>query len=195
DVSVTAAPLPLEGDRAVQLIVREITAQQKAYRDLRDSEERLTLAVAGALEGVWDWNLETNAVVYSSRWKQMLGYSDDEIEPHISAWERLVHPDDRPRADKANDSVARGEPTYEAEFRLRHKDGRYVHVLSRGFPVRRAPGGPVVRIVGTHFDLTERKQAEEMLRRSHEQLEARVRERTAELAQANQSLREEMGER
>src|SRR5512138_1357229 len=96
DVSVTAAPLPLEGDRAVQLIVREPTAQQQAYRDLRDSEERLTLAVAGALEGVWDWNLETDAVVYSERWKQMLGYSGEEIEPHVSAWERLVHPDDRP---------------------------------------------------------------------------------------------------
>jgi PAS domain S-box-containing protein len=125
----------------------------------------------------------------------MLGYAEDEIEPHISAWERLVHPEDRPRADEANDSVARGEPTYEAEFRLRHKDGRYVHVLSRGFPVRREPGGPVVRIVGTHFDLTERKQAEELLRRSHEELEVRVRERTAELALANESLRAEIGER
>jgi PAS domain-containing protein len=115
DVSVTAAPLPFEGDRTVQIVVRETTAQQQAFRDLRDSEERLTLAVAGALEGVWDWNLETNAVVYSSRWKQMLGYSDDEIEPHVSAWERLVHPDDRSRADQANDSVARGErATYEA---------------------------------------------------------------------------------
>jgi signal transduction histidine kinase len=78
----------------------------------------------------------------------------------VSAWERLVHPDDRSRADEANERVARGEATYEAEFRLRHKDGRYVHVLSRGFPVRREPGGPVVRIVGTHFDLTERKRAE-----------------------------------
>jgi PAS domain S-box-containing protein len=173
----------------------DITEQRRTEEALRESQERLTLAFAGAREGVWDWNIETNSVVYSARWIQMLGYAEDEIEPHISAWERLVHPDDRPIADKANDSVARGEPTYEAEFRLRHKDGRYVHVLSRGFPVRREPDGPVVRIVGTHFDLTERKQAEEMLRRSHEQLEIRVRERTAELAQANQSLREEMGER
>ena len=173
----------------------DITERKRTEAALRESEERLTLAFAGAQEGVWDWNLETNAVAYSPRWKQMLGYAEDEIEPHISAWERLVHPDDRPRADEANDSVARGEPTYEAEFRLRHKDGRYVHVLSRGFPVRREPGGPVVRIVGTHFDLTERKQAEELLRRSHEELEVRVRERTAELARANESLRAEMGER
>src|SRR3984893_9330604 len=117
----------------------------------------------------------------------MLGYAEEEIEPHISAWERLVHPDDRPHADRANDSVARGEPTYEAEFRLRHTAGRYVHVLSRGFPVRREPGGPVVRIVGTHFDLTERKETEEMLRSVYEDLEARVRARTAELARANAS--------
>ncbi|HEY2908574.1 MAG TPA: PAS domain S-box protein [Vicinamibacterales bacterium] len=173
----------------------DITERKRTEMALRESEERLTLAFAGAQEGVWDWNLETNDVVYSARWKQMLGYEDDEIEPHISAWERLVHPDDRPRADEANDSVARGEPTYEAEFRLRHKEGRYVHVLSRGFPIRREPGGPVVRIVGTHFDLTERKLAEERLRRSRDELERRVRDRTAELAQANESLRAEMAER
>jgi PAS domain S-box-containing protein len=173
----------------------DITERKRTESALRESEERLTLAFAGAQEGVWDWNLETNAVTYSPRWTQMLGYSEEEIEPHISAWERLVHPDDRARADQANDAVARGERTYEAEFRLRHKDGRYVHVLSRGFPVRREPGGPVVRIVGTHFDLTERKLAEDLLRRSHEQLEVRVRERTAELGRANESLRAEIAER
>ena len=173
----------------------DITERKRTEMALRESEERLTLAFAGAREGVWDWDLETNAVAYSPRWTQMLGYAEDEIEPHISSWERLVHPDDRPLADEAHDSVTRGETTYEAEFRLRHKDGQYIHVLSRGFPVRREPGGPVVRIVGTHFDLTERKQTEELLRRSHEGLEVRVRERTAELARVNESLRAEMGER
>jgi PAS domain S-box-containing protein len=116
----------------------DITERKRTEADLRESEERLTLAFAGAQEGIWDWNLETDAVNYSSRWKQMLGYADDEIESHISAWERLVHPDDRAVADKAHDSVARGQPTYEAEFRLRHKDGHYVD-LPRGFPVRREP--------------------------------------------------------
>jgi PAS domain S-box-containing protein len=171
DISLAGAALMDGGDRAVQLIARDTTEPQNAQRALRESEERLTLAVAGAQEGVWDWNLETNGVVYSARWKQMLGYDGEEIEPHVSAWERLVHPDDRSRADRANDSVARGErATYEAEFRLRHKDGHYIHVLSRGFPMRREPGGPVVRIVGTHFDLSERKRAEAALRENEERL-------------------------
>jgi two-component system sensor histidine kinase UhpB len=140
--------------------MREISERKRADAMVRESEERLTLALAGAQEGVWDWNLVTGDVVYSRRWKQMLGYADDEIEPHVRAWERLLHPDDRARAQEVNDSVARGAESYEGEFRLRHKEGHYVQVLSRGFPVRREPGGPVTRIVGTHFDLTERRQAE-----------------------------------
>ena len=148
------------GGQAVVWTVHEISERKRADASLRESEERLTLAFAGAQEGVWDWNLVTGDVVYSPRWKQMLGYADDEVEPHVSSWERLLHPDDLPRAQEVNESVARGARAYEGEFRLRHKDGHYVQVLSRGYPVRREPGGPVVRIVGTHFDLTERRQAE-----------------------------------
>jgi PAS domain S-box-containing protein len=171
DVNIAGTPLAGESSAALQLVLRDITERKDAERRLRESEERLGMALAGALEGVWDWNLETNVVVYSPRWTEMLGYSHDEIEPHLSAWERLVHPDDRSRADRAHESVAGGQRvTYEAEFRLRHKDGHYVPVLSRGFPVRREPGGPVVRIVGTHLDLTERRQAEAALRENEERL-------------------------
>jgi two-component system sensor histidine kinase UhpB len=145
---------------AIVLTMRGISERKRADATLRESEERLRLAFAGAQEGVWDWNLVTGDVVYSPRGKQRLGYSDDEIEPHVSAWERLLHPDDMPRAQEVNESVARGARAYQGEFRLLHKDGHYVQVLSRGYPVRREPGGPVVRIVGTHFDLTERRQAE-----------------------------------
>jgi len=168
EVEISVAPVDAD---SVQLVVRDVSARRRAEDDLRQSEERLALAVAGAREGVWDMNLETGDVVYSSRWKQMLGYDDEEIEPHVSAWERLVHPQDRRLAIEATNTLAHGgRDMFEAEFRLRHKNGHFVNVLSRGYPVRREPGGPVVRIVGTHLDLTERKQAEAALRESEERL-------------------------
>ena len=80
------------------------TCYSRRVSRARENEERLTLAFAGAQEGVWDWNLETNAVVYSSRWKEMLGYADDEIEPDVSAWERLSIPTTG-AARRVNESV------------------------------------------------------------------------------------------
>ena len=80
DVEVNSALLPGREGREIQVTVREITERKRREALLRESEERLRLAFAGAQEGVWDWNVETGAVVYSPRWKQMLGYADDEIE-------------------------------------------------------------------------------------------------------------------
>jgi PAS domain S-box-containing protein len=170
DVELTCARLDDPAGRAIAVIARDITERKRTEAALRESEERLRLAFAGAQEGVWDWNLETGAVVYSPRWKQMLGYADNEIESHVDEWKRLLHPEDKPRAEQLNESVLRGGETYEGEFRLRHKDGHFIHVLSRGYPVRRDPNGPVVRIVGIHLDITERKRTEAALRESEERL-------------------------
>ena len=170
DVEVTAVLLDID-EQELQLAIRDISERRRAEALLRESEERLTLAFEGAQEGVWDWNFETGAVVYSPRWKRMLGYGEHEIEPHISAWERILHPDDMSRAKQVHDAVLRGAPTYEGEFRLRHREGHYIHVLSRGFPVR-SEDGRVVRIVGTHFDLTARRQAE--AERAHTELLTRL---------------------
>ena len=160
------------GEEALRNLNEELEKRvQERTAQLRDSEERLALALRASHEGVWDWNLETDAVWYSSRWKEMLGYAEREIEqPQSSVFWDFIHPDDRAPFQVALDAVLRGEREYEMEFRLRHKDGHYVDILSCGFPIRREPDGPIVRIVGTHFDLTERKRAEEALRRREEWL-------------------------
>lgn len=148
----------------------DITERKQAEISLRESEERFTNALSAAREGVWDWDMETDEVWYSPRYKEMLGYSEDEIEHHVSAWLRLLHPDDIDHSLEQVESVKRGEREYEVEFRMRHKDGHYLDILSRGFPIRRESDGKIIRIVGTHFDLTERKRAEEALRESKELL-------------------------
>jgi PAS domain S-box-containing protein len=169
DVEVHSTSIGGEHDFTIDVVVRDISDRKRREALLRESEERLTLAFAGAKEGVWDWNLETGAVVYSPRWKQMLGYGEDEIAADVSAWEQLLHPDDKVRADALNVAVAAAQHGYEGEFRLRHKDGHYITVLTRGLPIRGADGR-VVRIVGTHLDITERKRTEAALRESEERL-------------------------
>lgn len=145
----------------------------QSYAALQEREERFSLAMQGANDGLWDWDLKTNQVYYSPRWKSMLGYQKHEVEPAFSAWERLVHPDDRQPAMKVVEAFVAGEvDKFDTEFRMRHKDGHYVNVLSRAFGVRQSPQGPIVRLVGTHIDITERKRAEQQIRRQNEYLAA-----------------------
>jgi PAS domain S-box-containing protein len=167
-------------------------AQSGNSQALQEAEERMSFVLRATQEGVWDWNLETDAVWYSPRYKEMLGYAEDEIEPHVSAWRRLLHPDDRAHAQEVVDAVMRGAQEYKMEFRLRHKDGHYVDIFSRGFPVRREPGDQVIRIVGTHLDLTERKQAEKQLRESEQRFRV-AREMSLDAFTILDAVRDESG--
>ena len=142
---------------------------ERLTQTLQEREERFSLAMQGANDGLWDWNLKTNEVYYSPRWKSMLGYDEHEIEPRFSAWERLVHPDDQACAlQVVQDFLGGRTDKYEVEFRMLHKDGHYVDVLSRAFGARETPDGPIVRLVGTHVDISERKRVEAALRESED---------------------------
>ena len=142
---------------------RDVTEREHAAAALRESEERYALAARGSNDGLWDWNLATNAVYYSPRWKAMLGLGDAELGTSPDDWLTRVHPEDaeRVRADIAS-HVAGYAPQLETEHRIRHRDGHYVWVLCRGVAVRDGLG-KAYRMAGSLTDITERKSAEEQL--------------------------------
>lgn len=143
---------------------RELEERRMIEAALVASEERLSFAFKGANDGLWDWNLKTNEFYLSPRWKSMLGYSDEELPSSYDSWKRLLHPDDvKPALTLMDDFLGNRVPKYEAEFRLRHKEGHYVNILSRAFLLF-GDQGEALRMVGTHVDITERKKLEEQLR-------------------------------
>ena len=136
-------------------------ALQRSQARLRESEERLTFALEATNDGLWDWNVETGSGWFSERWATMLGYRPEEIASHVSAWEALVHPDDKPAVKAAlNAHLEGGTAIYESEHRVRHKDGTWRWILDRGKVVSRGDDGRPLRAVGTHTDITARKEAE-----------------------------------
>ena len=149
---------------------------QKKYEqrshDLAESDERYAFALEGANDGLWDWNLETNIIYYSPRWKGMLGYKEDELGNTLDTWASLIHPDEKKYVlQKVDDYLTGKSDTFDIEMRMKHKDGHYVDVLSRAFSVSNKSGGKPTRLVGTHVDITLRKKAESFSRKSAEILE------------------------
>ena len=147
----------------------DITERKQAEEALSESKQRMDLALQGADLGTWDWNVQTGHATFNERWAQMLGYTLDEIQPHVSVWERLIHPDDLvPVMEILNAHLEGRTDSYAAEHRLKHKSGDWVWVLDKGRVIDRDADGKPLRACGTHLDITERKQAEEALRVSEE---------------------------
>lgn len=142
-------------------VVEDISDRKLAEEELRDTRERLELALKGADMGSWDWNVQTGAVIYNKRWAEMLGYSLEEMESHFRSWEKLVHPDDLPSFRGVLNAHLEGKtPFYETEHRLRHKSGEWLWVLDKGKVIERDAQDKPLRACGTQLDITGRKQAE-----------------------------------
>ncbi len=150
-------------------------------------QNNFDLAIKGSNDGLWDWHIETNQAYYSKRWKEMLGYDDHEIANDWSDWVQRIHPEDRDYTLEAvKQHIAGISPTdYEVEHRLRHKDGSYRWILSRG-KLLRDIHGKAYRMAGSHTDITHRKLAEAQLQAS----KSRLKDKALELERTLRELKE-----
>jgi PAS domain S-box-containing protein len=152
--------------------VRDISERRITEDALRESEYRWKFAIEGSGDGVWDWDLRTNEAKYSSRWKEMLGYAENDIVATEQEWVNRIHPDDQSYVAGVLQACLTGKTAiYVSEHRLRCKDGSYKWILARGTVVSRSEDGKPLRMIGTHTDISERKQAEESLRQSRKELQ------------------------
>ncbi len=154
-----------QAEETLKCAFHDMEAQVQARtKELYKSEERFSVAMHGANDGLWDWNLETDDVYYSPRWKKMLGYEESELVDTIDTWSTLVHHHDKDRVlDEVQSYLTGKTATFEVEMRMHHKDGHEIIVLSRANMVHRPPNNQPVRLVGTHVDITERKKSEQFI--------------------------------
>ena len=151
---------PYLQEQKIYAAARDITERKQIEFALQESEERWQLALRGANDGIWDWNVVTNEVFFSKRWKEMLGYQEDEIQNNLEEWSKRVHREDLDWVKELiQDHFAHKTPFYISEHRVLCKDGSYKWILDRGQALWDEAGN-VIRMAGSHADITDRKQAE-----------------------------------
>lgn len=180
---------------AVKREIREAEIRierRKANQQLAQAQERLQIAIDNAGVGLWDWQVQTGELIINDRWAEIIGYTTAELEPiNYKIWRDNVHPEDLVTALSALEALFRQENiVYECELRMRHKLGAWVWVLSKGKVMEWDNHGKPLRMIGTHLDITGRKQTVDMLVQLNETLEKRVKERTSALRQSESHLRE-----
>jgi PAS domain S-box-containing protein len=190
DVEVYSGPLQ-NGERTLLYsIIHDITDRRRAEEALRESNERLELAVKGANLGTWDWNVETGGIVCNERWGEILGFRSDELPSHVSAWENaLLEPEKDETMRKLTAHLEGRAPLFMAEHRLRRKSGQPVWVLGAGRVYLRDGQGRALRAAGILFDINTSKLAEEQLRDAKELAEAANHAKSVFLANMSHELR------
>ncbi|HOE40693.1 MAG TPA: PAS domain S-box protein, partial [Rhodoferax sp.] len=151
----------------LRMVISDITERKRAEDALKQSEERWQFALESGGDGLWDWNLQTGEAFFSPRYKQMLGYAEHEFENNAEAWSKSIHPDDAPGVMTTLRPYLDGKDgTASVEFRMLCKDGSWLWTLGRGKVIGRDASGKATRMIGTNADITERKQAEKVIRES-----------------------------
>lgn len=158
------AAVAIENANLYQQVQAELSERKRVELALRESEERYALATQGANDGIWDWDLRSNQIYFSARWKGMLGFRENEIPDQPQEWMNRIHPDDLEKVKQALALHIQGVTAHlECEYRMKHKDGSYRWVLTRGLAVRQVDG-KATRIAGSQTDITLRKATEARLR-------------------------------
>lgn len=161
-VQLSISSLP--GASGWQLVLVNITERREIEEKLRISEERWKLALEAAGDGVWDWSVQTGEVLFSKRFGELFGFSENEYGHHIEDWSARIHPDDKARVLADVQAHLNGAAAnYASEYRGLCKSGSWKWVLSRGAVVSRTEDAKPLRMIATHVDITSKKQAEEEL--------------------------------
>ncbi len=160
-------------------VVSDITERKKAEAEMQETKERLDLALEGSGDGLWDLNIKTKESYWDERWLRMLGYEGSsatinrtgDLVPSSDTFRSLLHPDDAARViANIERALAADATSFTQEFRLKHKMGDWVWILSRGKVSERDEDGKPVRLIGTHTDITARKEAEVEIQETKERL-------------------------
>jgi PAS domain S-box-containing protein len=174
---------------AVVTFLSDIDENKVKVKKLQKHKEYLDYALTASEEGLWDWDLDTDQGYLSPRYYEMLGYKNGEFPGSGVIWETMLHPDDKPKAlQDLTDFVTNKQKIYKSTYRIRARDNSYRWIQSKAIVADRKENGKPLRLVGTHLDITRRKEMEQRLQRSHDVLGKEVKKRTRDLIETNKKL-------
>jgi len=181
--------IPYKGKELRVVEFRDISEQKKSEKALMESEERFTLSMRASKDGLFDWNLITNEIFYSENWKKMLGYENHELPNNIATWQKLTDIKGKEKSLKKMDwAINNSIPRYEEEFKMKHKDGHWVDIMSRAEFVYNEKK-EAIRVVGTHVDITKQRKYEHNLKNAVHKATESDRLKSAFLATMSHELR------